>query len=144
MTESPKTIAATATASAAGDSRSALPYVRWMEAQGIPIYAGHYVEDLRTLPLGHWRERECQAAFLRFVGQEGIGEGRVTEIPPGQTLRPLKFTLDEVVYVIDGRGLTTVWANEGAAPTTFEWEKRSMGGRAVRSRAGHPDEEERC
>jgi oxalate decarboxylase/phosphoglucose isomerase-like protein (cupin superfamily) len=106
--------------------RSALPYVRWMEAQGVPVYAGHYVEDLRTLPLGRWRERECDAAFLHFAGQEGISEARVSEIAPGQTLPPLKFTLDEVVYVIEGRGLTTVWAAEGAPPATFEWDKRSM------------------
>jgi oxalate decarboxylase/phosphoglucose isomerase-like protein (cupin superfamily) len=97
-----------------------------MESQGIPVYTGHYVEDMRTIALGHWPERECDAAFLRFVGQEGVSEARITEIAPGQTLPPLKFTLDEVVYVIEGRGLTTVWASEGAAPATFEWDKRSM------------------
>jgi len=126
MTNARETIAATPTPASGREGRSVLPYVRWMEAQGIPMYTGHYVEDLRTLPLGRWRERECKAAFLRFVGQEGVSEARVTEIPPGQTLPPLKFTLDEVVYVIDGRGLTTVWAAEGAPPATFEWEKRSM------------------
>ena len=30
-------------------------YDEWMEAQGIPIYRGYYIEDLRTLRLG-WRD----------------------------------------------------------------------------------------
>jgi gentisate 1,2-dioxygenase len=97
-----------------------------MEAQNIPVYTGHYIEDMRTIGLGRWSDRECNAAFLRFVGQEGVSEARITEIAPGQTLPPLKFTLDEVVYVIEGRGLTTVWPSEGTAPATFEWDKRSM------------------
>ncbi len=27
-------------------------YDEWMEAQGIPIYRGYYIEDLRKLELG--------------------------------------------------------------------------------------------
>lgn len=30
----------------------------------------------------------------------------------GKTLPPLKFALDEIVYVVEGRGLTTIWAGE--------------------------------
>ena len=32
-------------------------YDEWMEAQGIPIYRGYYIEDLRTLELGWWEPR---------------------------------------------------------------------------------------
>lgn len=100
-------------------------YNRWIEAQGIPIHRGYFVEDIRTVELGPWDERGCNAAFLVLAGQEGVSETRVSEIPPGATLPPLRFTLDEVVYVAEGRGLTTVWAGDGPK-TTFEWEKRSM------------------
>jgi len=41
-------------------------------------------------------------------------------------LPPLKFALDEAVYVADGRGLTTVWAGEGKPKKTFEWQKHSL------------------
>ena len=34
-------------------------YDEWMEAQGIPIHRGYYIEDLRTLQLGLWEERQC-------------------------------------------------------------------------------------
>lgn len=101
-------------------------YDEWMEAQGIPVYRGYYIEDLRTLALGWWDQRQCNSAFIQLVGQEGVTSARVTEIPPGKTLPPLKFALDEIVYVVEGRGLTTIWAGEKRPKKTFEWQKHSM------------------
>src|SRR5688500_20317180 len=94
-------------------------YDEWMEAQGIPVYRGYYIEDLRTLQLGWWDARECNSAFIQLVGQEGVTSARVTEIPPGKTLPPIKFALDEIVYVVAGRGLTTLWAGETRPKKTF-------------------------
>ena len=102
------------------------PHDRWMESVGIPIHRGYYIEDLRTLELDRWPERECRAAFVQLVGLEGISEVRVTEIPPGQTLPPWKLGVDEIVYVLDGRGITTLWREEGAPKKSFEWDKRSL------------------
>ncbi|MCH8198697.1 MAG: hypothetical protein IIA54_01325, partial [Chloroflexi bacterium] len=59
-----------------------LPYDDWMEATGLPIYRGHFVEDLRAVELDWWEERGCKAAFLNLKGMEGVSEGRVQEIPP--------------------------------------------------------------
>lgn len=100
-------------------------YDRWIESHGIPVHRGFYVEDVKTLELGWWEERQCHAAFLKLAGQEIISEARVTEIPPGKTTSPIRFALDEIVYVADGRGLTAVWA-EGKPKKTFEWEKHSL------------------
>lgn len=99
---------------------------RWMHAQGIPVHHGYHVEDLRALELGWWAERECNAAFLVLSGQEGKSEVRVTEIPPGKTLPRTKFAFDEIVYVVEGRGLTTIGAGDSSRATTFEWQQRSM------------------
>jgi len=101
-------------------------YDEWMEAQGIPIYRGYYIEDLRTLELKWWDARECNSAFIQLVGQEGVTSARVTEIAPGKSLPPLKFALDEIVYVVEGRGLTTIWAGAKRPKKTFEWQKHSM------------------
>lgn len=104
----------------------ASPYDMWTESLGVPIHTGYYVEDVRTIELGWWQERECNAAFLKLAGQEGVTEARITEIPPGKTLPPLKFTLDEIVYVVEGQGLTTVWGADGKVSKTFEWQKHSL------------------
>jgi len=104
---------------------NATPYERWVASQGVPVHEGYYIEDLRTLELGWWEERQCNGAFLKLAGQEGISEARVTEISAGKTLPPLRFLLDEIVYVAEGRGLTTVWGGEGPKKS-FEWQKHSM------------------
>lgn len=101
-------------------------YDVWMESIGIPIHRGYCVQDLRTVELGWWEERQCKAAFFQLMGQEGATSALVMEIGPGKTVPPLKFGLDETVYVLEGRGLTTIWAGEGRPKKTFEWQKHSM------------------
>ena len=102
------------------------PYRRWMASVGIPIHKGYFIDDLTKLELGWWEERGCSAAFLELAGSEGISETRLTEIPPGATLPPLKFALDEVVYVVQGRGFSTIWGSDGSSKKSFEWQKNSM------------------
>ena len=100
-------------------------YDRWLESLNVPVFRGFYIEDLRTMEVGPWEERGCNAAILALNGAEGVTETRVTEIPPGQSTTPFKFSLDELVYVIDGRGITTIWA-EGYPKKSFEWQTHSL------------------
>jgi len=123
MAEAVSTIATKPPAQASGPR---FPYDDWMESRGLPVYRGYFIDDLRTVELAPWAERECSAAFMQLMGQEGIIEARITEIPPGKTMPPLKFALDEVVYVVEGRGVATVWAGEGKPKKTFEWQKHSL------------------
>ena len=101
-------------------------YDSWLESLALPVHRGYFVEDLRTVELGYWGERECNTAFLQLAGQEGVTESRVSEIPPGATLPPVHFGMDESVYVVEGRGLTTVTPRGGSKPQTFEWQKHSI------------------
>jgi len=75
--------------------------------------------------LGWWDERQCNAAFIQLMGQEGITSATVMEIPPGKTLPAVKFALDEVIYVLQGRGVTTVWTDDRGPKKTFEWQDHS-------------------
>jgi len=102
------------------------PYDEWMESTGVPIHKGYYIEDLRTLELGWWEERQCNAAFIQLVGQEGVTSARMTEVPAGKTLTRIKPAIDEIVYAVDGRGLTSVWIGDGEQKRTFEWQQHSM------------------
>ena len=100
-------------------------YDRWMEAQGVPIHRGYFIEDLRTVEVAPWHERECNAAFIQVSGMEGVAEARLTELPPGATTPPMKFALDEVVYALSGHGIATVWT-EGVDKHSFEFGPRSL------------------
>ena len=101
------------------------PYEQWIQTLGVPIHRGYHIEDLRTVELGQWQERQCAAAFLQLVGQEGVTGAYVTEIAPGKTLPPFRITVDEVVYVLQGRGLASVWAGDHNKKI-FEWQSHSV------------------
>ena len=101
-------------------------YDRWIETLDVPIYKGYYVDDLRTLDLGLWKEREVNAAFLQLAGQQGVTGIYVTEIAPGQTTPPFRVAVDECVYGVLGRGITTVQGTEPGTKRSFEWGKHAM------------------
>ena len=109
-----------------GMSAKKLAYDYWMEDQGVPTYRGYFIEDLRTIELGHWKVRNQQTAFVQLMGMEGVNELRVSEVGPGETTDPFKFALDEIVYVLQGRGATTIWSDAGGEKKSFEWGPRSM------------------
>ena len=97
----------------------------WMDSLGLPIHSGYYIEDLRALELGRWEERGCDAAFVQLEGQQGITETRVSEVPARAVLLPVRLAFDEVVYVVQGRGATTIWRS-GGERKSFEWQENSM------------------
>jgi hypothetical protein len=99
---------------------------RWVASTGVPVHEGYFVPDMRTIELGWWAERRCNAAFLKLAGFDGICEARVTEIPPGRTMPPLKVAVDEAVYVVGGRGLTTIWNEATEKKVSFEWQENSL------------------
>jgi len=105
------------------DKKTAYEY--WIESTGAPIHRGYYIEDCRTVELGDWPERECDAAFIQLVGQEGVTGAYVTEIPPGKTLSSFRVAVDEVVYVLKGRGVASIWAGD-RAKKIFEWQSHAM------------------
>ena len=106
-----------------GDGR--FIYDRWMENQNVPIHRGYFIEDLRTIEVGPWHERECNAAFIQVSGMEGVAEARLTELPPGASAPPMKFALDEIVYTVSGHGIATVWTS-GVDKHSFEFGPRSL------------------
>ena len=108
-----------------GAVNSVFTYDHWMHSVGLPVHKGYFIADTRTMELGDWPERGCQAAFIQLAGQEGVSEARVSEIAPGASTKPIKLAMDEVVYVLQGRGITSVWAG-GGERRTFEWHPRSM------------------
>jgi gentisate 1,2-dioxygenase len=109
--------------------RAEFVYDQWMAEQKLPVYRGHFVPDMRTVPLAPWAARGCDAAFVQLSGQEGVSEARISEIPPGATLPPYRMAVDEMVYVIAGTGSTTVWPHGGSRDRDghqFEWDDRAL------------------
>jgi len=105
--------------------RRVTTYDRWAEEQGIPTIYGTYAH-LNQLELTPWKRVGGNAAFLRLTGNvEGYTDGQVVEIPPGGQLHPQRHLYEETIYVLGGRGTTTIWY-EGEGKQPFEWQKHSL------------------
>jgi hypothetical protein len=92
----------------------------------VPVHRGFFVPDLRTAELAWWEERQHNAAFVQLEGQQGVSEARVTEVPAGKSLPAYKMAIDEVVYVLSGRGVTNVWSEDPKDARSFEWQPRAL------------------
>jgi hypothetical protein len=100
-------------------------YEQWVKEQEIPIHQGYFINDFKTIEVGPWEERGTRGCFLQLAGQEGWTQIYVQEIPPGQSSNPFKMAVDELIFVADGRGVTTLWA-DGEKKISFEWNKFSL------------------
>jgi oxalate decarboxylase/phosphoglucose isomerase-like protein (cupin superfamily) len=100
-------------------------YQVYQQQEGIPVYTGFAVEDLRALELGPWARRGGSGAFINLDGTGGTNDAYVCEIPPGGSLAPQRQLYEEMVYVLEGNGSTLVWYDE-ARKVHFEWKTGSL------------------
>jgi mannose-6-phosphate isomerase-like protein (cupin superfamily) len=103
------------------------PYLRWVREEGLDMRSAHYVRNLRTIELKPWARRGGSAVFLNHDASRTGNDCYVCEIPPGGKLNPNRQLFEEMVYILDGRGSTTVW-NDAGARVTFEWKAGSIFG----------------
>jgi quercetin dioxygenase-like cupin family protein len=100
-------------------------YKRWVASEEIPIIEGFFIEDIRKVPLEPWKRAGGLAVRICLEGTGETNDAYICEIPPGKALKPQKHLFEELIYIVSGRGATTVW-NEGEAKHTFEWQEGSV------------------
>lgn len=100
-------------------------YQQWQQSEGIPVISGFHVEDLNTVEVAPWPRKGGKGVFIDLEGTGGTNDAHVAEIPPGKALAPQRHLYEEVVFILSGRGATTVWV-EGGQKHTFEWQKGSL------------------
>lgn len=100
-------------------------YDEWLVKQDFPVVTGSYVEDVRTRELDWWSLWGCRGAVLNLQGHQGVTEARVLEIPPEESILAFRLAVEEIIYVVEGQGIATIWA-EGHPKTAFEWQKHSL------------------
>ncbi len=100
-------------------------YDIWLEEEGIPVIKGFHIPDLKDVEVAPWKRKGGKGAFITLDGTGGVNDAYVVEIPPGGSLHQEKYLFEELVFVLSGRGATTVW-NEGGPKQTFEWQAGSL------------------
>ena len=103
------------------------PYLRWVRSQGLDIVSAHYVQNLRHVELKPWARRGGRGVFINHDASRTTNDCYVCEIPPAGKLAPQRQIYEEMIYVLEGRGSTTIWNSKGAR-TTFEWKAGAIFG----------------
>jgi oxalate decarboxylase/phosphoglucose isomerase-like protein (cupin superfamily) len=101
------------------------PYTRWIRDEGLDIIPALYVRNLRTVDVKPWARRGGNAVFVNHDASRISNDSYVMEIPAGKKLEPHRQLFEEMILVLEGRGSTTVWNNEGKR-ITFEWKAGSL------------------
>ena len=101
------------------------PYTRWIRDEGLDIIPALYVRNLRTVEVKPWARRGGNAVFVNHDASRVSNDSYVMEIPPGKKLEPHRQLFEEMILVLDGRGSTTVWNDEGKR-ITFEWKAGAL------------------
>jgi len=100
-------------------------YSQYQQGEGVPVYRGFAVEDLRTVELAPWARKGASGAFINLDGTGGTNDAYVLEIPPRGQTNVQRHIYEEMVYVLEGNGSTSVWYDE-KRKVTFEWGKGSL------------------
>ncbi|MCL6564050.1 MAG: cupin domain-containing protein [Firmicutes bacterium] len=100
-------------------------YDRWVESEQVKLVGGYYIPDLNELELDWWPRKGVKGAILRLVGTEDTNDCHLIELPPGGQTNPEHHIYEELVFVLKGRGATTVW-HDPSRRQTFEWHEGSL------------------
>ena len=102
-------------------------YKEWQQSEGVPVLSGFYIEDLKTVELAPWPRKGGSGLFVNLEGTGGQNDMQLVELAPGGSSDPERHLYEEMVYVVDGRGSTSVWYDE-RRKQTFEWGTGSLFG----------------
>jgi quercetin dioxygenase-like cupin family protein/oxalate decarboxylase/phosphoglucose isomerase-like protein (cupin superfamily) len=100
-------------------------YEQWEKDEGVPVVGGFYIEDLNSMELAPWPRKGGRGAILNLEGTGGVNDAHVVEIRPGASSPPERHLYEAMVYVLSGRGATSVWYDP-KKKQTFEWGAGSL------------------
>lgn len=99
------------------------PYLDWAEGQGVPIHEGFAI-DMLKVEAKPWPRFGVNGAICHVKGRDDFLTNFLFELPPGAASAPTRHIYEEVIYVLSGRGSTTVETEHGSH--SFEWGPRSL------------------
>jgi quercetin dioxygenase-like cupin family protein len=100
------------------------PYEEFLEKEGVPVIRGYFIEDLKSVKLEPWKRMGAQGCYLN-MGDQQETDATICEMAPARQTNPQRHLFESLVYVVTGRGATSVWHDE-TAKQTFEWTAGAM------------------
>ena len=99
-------------------------YLEWLAKEGIPVTEDFGV-DLLKVPTARWARYDAGGAAVHLKGRGDFLCMFVFELPPSGATAPQRHLYEEVFYVLDGHGSTTIETSD-ARRHSFEWGPRSL------------------
>jgi len=119
------------------------PYEEWRKNEGIPVYSGHSLANIRDAAVQPWKRMGAAGAYIDLIGGEGVNDAYLCVIAPGGETNPQRYLFEEIIYVVAGEGETDIWM-PGGAKQTVKWRAGAVIGpplntwRQHRNRGGAP------
>jgi mannose-6-phosphate isomerase-like protein (cupin superfamily) len=99
-------------------------YLEWLQGEAIPVTEDFGV-DLMKVPTARWARYDVAAAAVHLKGRGDFLNMFVFDIPASGATSPQRHLYEEVFYVLEGRGSTTI-ESVGGRKHSFEWGPRSL------------------
>jgi gentisate 1,2-dioxygenase len=99
-------------------------YLDWAAGEGVPIHSG-FGFDLLATEVGDWPRLGARGALVHLDGRGDFVDCWLVELAPGAETLAQRHLCEAVVYVLAGRGGTTIEDGDGHAHT-FEWGTGSL------------------
>jgi mannose-6-phosphate isomerase-like protein (cupin superfamily) len=100
-------------------------YKQWIRSEGLDVIPGHHIRDLRAVPVNPWARTGGSACFINHDDSDRSNDCVVEEIPAAGGLVAQRHLHERMVFVLSGRGTTTVRQGDGPAQS-FEWQEGSL------------------
>ena len=107
------------------DYTKADPYAEWLEKEGVKVYEEFYFPSLAKIELGPWERKGGKGAVVHIDNRHMPNDCHVVEIKPAGKSEPEHHMYEVMIYVVSGRGATTIWQDE-KHKNSFEWHAGSL------------------
>ena len=101
------------------------PYLDWVKREGPRYIVDFAFEDLNALELAPWEAKGGSGAIINIPNNTIPNDAQVVEINPGAKSEPVHHMYETQIYVLSGRGATSLWIDENQK-RTFEWHEGSL------------------
>jgi mannose-6-phosphate isomerase-like protein (cupin superfamily) len=103
-------------------------YEAWLKKEGVRVYEEFYFPSLAKIELGPWERKGGRGAVIHIANRHMPTDCHVVEIKPGRESEPEHHMYEATIYVVSGRGATTIWQakNDEKRKQTFEWQAGSL------------------
>jgi len=72
------------------------PYQQFLDGEGLPVVNGFLIADIANVQLTPWERMGGTGAYLNLDGTEGVNDAYISEIAPGESLKPQKHMFEEL------------------------------------------------